>query len=138
MDATFQEIDRAKIFELVGCEIIPWQTKVFIVRAGVFALMSDVVDRKHAGNIREGATDLEIGGRQRRLPIMRMDDIRCKAGIATQLQRRSSKEAEAPPVVPVVVEFAIVIEPGAAEILVELEKTKTDSREVDFKAAAPL
>ena len=108
------------ILELVRREVARLQADVVVVLRAILALVADVVNGEDARGLADGGIvpvpHSEIRRRQRRLPVVGVDDVRVEAHIAGQLQCGAREEGEAARIVAKVVEGVVVIETGAGEV----------------------
>ena len=121
-DAALQHVDSAEVLELGRSEVVPLQPEVVVIRRGILALMTDVVDgqdaRRAAQYLVVPMPDLEVGWSQCGLPVMGMHNIGGEADVATKLERRTSKEAKSPRIIPIILHLRIMVDAFAFEIFV--------------------
>jgi hypothetical protein len=66
--------------------------------------------------------DFEVCRRQRRMPVVRVNDVGAEPHVDAELQSGARQKAEAARVIEIIVIIGVVVQPGAPEIFLELDE----------------
>ena len=122
VNAALEIIHIAMIFKFTRCEVAPLQAGMLIMAGRIFALVANIVNGEQAGRAAQNGIvpvpNFEIGGCERGLPIVGVDDVGFEANIFAELQASPRKKGKAARIIQIVIEITVVINPITREIFI--------------------